>query len=140
VCGGAAAVVAGANGGGSSGGGSRGGSGGGGTAGVAGAANGTGGALSKCELLLLQANAQLQGAQTCSTASGEAFCTGYTSNECGCKVPVNKAESVSTENYVKARDTFKGECMSTCTTPCVEPKSQTCQLIFGLVVGSCVAM
>jgi len=139
VCGGAGGSIAGANNGGAAG--SIAGASNGGTAGGGGSGgNGTGGMLSKCELLLLQANAQLQGAQTCSTASGEAFCTGYATNECGCKVPVNKGESVATENYVKARDTFKNECSATCTTPCVEPKSQTCQLIFGLVVGSCVAM
>jgi hypothetical protein len=96
--------------------------------------------LSKCELLLLQANAYLQGAQTCSTVAGEPFCTGYSTNECDCKVPVNKADSLATENYVKARDAFEKECTPSCTTPCVEPKSQTCQLIFGLVVGACVAM
>lgn len=112
----------------------------GGAGGGAGAGNGTGGVLSKCELLLLQANAQLQGAQTCSTASGEAFCTGYTNNECNCKVPVNNADSVATENYVQARDAFKKECAASCPTPCMEPKSQSCQLVFGLVVGSCVAM
>lgn len=126
VAGGGVPNVAGANNGGTSGNGSGG--------------NSTGGALGKCELLLVQANAQLQGAQTCSTATGEAFCTGYAENECGCKVPVNKAESLATENYVKARDAFKNVCPVTCSTPCVEPKNQTCQLIFGLVVGSCVAM
>jgi hypothetical protein len=138
VCSGAGGSVAGANNGGA--GGSIAGANSGGTAGRGGGGNATGGTLSKCELLLLQANAQLQGAQTCSTASGEAFCTGYASNECGCKVPVNRGESIATENYVKARDTFKSECSATCTTPCVEPKSQSCQLIFGLVVGSCVAL
>jgi hypothetical protein len=112
----------------------------GGTSGKGSAGNATGGVLGKCELLLVQANAQLQGAQTCSTVSGEAFCTGYAENECGCKVPVNKAESIATENYVKARESFKNACPVTCSTPCVEPKSQTCQLVFGLVVGSCVAM
>lgn len=112
----------------------------GGTSGKGGGGNSTGGALGKCELMKVQADAQLQGAQTCSTATGEAFCTGYAENECGCMLPVNKAESIATENYVKARDAFMKACPVTCSTPCVEPKSQTCQLIFGLVVGSCVAM
>jgi hypothetical protein len=96
--------------------------------------------LSKCELLLLQANAMLQGAQTCSTASGQPFCTGYTANECGCKVPVNNPTSLDSNNYVKARDAFLDQCSASCAMPCVEPKSQSCQLIFGLVVGSCVVM
>ena len=95
--------------------------------------------LGKCELLLLQANAALQGAQTCYTTSGKPFCTGYTTNECGCKVPVNEAESAETQKYGKARDEFGASCAASCTTPCVEPTGQTCQLIFGTVVGSCVA-
>lgn len=102
--------------------------------------NGTGGILGKCELLSLQASAALAGAQTCYTSSGKPFCTGYTTNECGCKVPVNDAEALDTEVYVKARDAFTASCNAACTSPCVEPKGQTCQLILGLVVGSCVAL
>ena len=105
-----------------------------------GGGNATGGMLGRCDLLLLQAKAMLQGAQTCYTSSGEPFCTGYTTNECGCKVPVNNPSSIDTDNYLKALGAFRDECSATCAVPCVEPKSQTCQLIFGLVVGACVAM
>jgi hypothetical protein len=96
--------------------------------------------LGKCELLLLQANAALAGAQVCYTSSGKPFCTGYTTNECGCKVPVNDAEATDTQTYVKAREAFSAACSASCSTPCVEPKGQTCQLILGLVVGSCVPL
>jgi hypothetical protein len=41
---------------------------------------------------------------------------------------------------VKAREAFSAVCTATCSTPCVEPKGQTCQLILGLVVGSCVPL
>lgn len=111
--------------------------GGGGVAG--GGASGTGGTLSKCDFMALQLGSALVIAQTCNPTEQHPYCTGYVKNECGCQVPVDEADSLATQNYLKLRDTLMADCKPACATACTEPKSQTCRISWGIVVGLCVA-
>ena len=80
----------------------------GGSAGAtSGAGSGTGGAGPTCPQLFSRAKSELDAASVCDDSAKAQQCTGTITNTCGCKVPIEKTDSVEAQAYLSTLGQIK---------------------------------
>ncbi|HWA71306.1 MAG TPA: hypothetical protein VG937_03180 [Polyangiaceae bacterium] len=105
---------------------------------VAGGAAGAGGQAT-CEMVMANLPKLLTAAQSCDNSLDRLPCTGFVSNECGCKVPVDLANSSVTQIYLNAVAQVM-KCGVVCPDLiCREPTTARCQSEGTQSMGHCVA-
>lgn len=112
---------------------------GGGASGSSGAANAGAAGAAACDTVRANLPMLLSTAQACNAALDRLPCTGFVSNECGCKVPVDLANSSATQSYMSAVAQVI-QCGVVCPDIlCLVPVSARCQTEGTQTMGRCVA-
>jgi hypothetical protein len=121
-------------------GGASGGANSGGTNTTGGVSNAGAGGQATCEAMRAELPKLLTAAQVCDVSLDRLPCTGFVSNECGCKVPVDGPSLPVAQAYVSAVAAL-AKCGIACPAiVCAEPTSATCQTEGTQTKGHCAAV
>jgi hypothetical protein len=112
----------------------------GGTNTTGGVSNAGAGGQATCEAMRAELPKLLTAAQVCDVSLDRLPCTGFVSNECGCKVPVDGPSLPAAQAYVSAVAAL-AKCGIACPAiVCAEPTSATCQTEGTQTKGHCAAV
>jgi hypothetical protein len=99
-----------------------------------------GGPASDCTARVTLAEQKLEAAQACNLAQDARTCSGFVSDECGCKVAVNNPNSPETKDYLAAIDAL-GDCVACTAARCTQPLEAVCGATSGgLTMGRCESL
>jgi hypothetical protein len=92
-----------------------------------------------CDAMRAELSKLLTAAQVCDISLDRGACTGFVSNECGCKVPVDAPSLAAAQSYVTAvAAVIKCGGVACPAIACAEPVAAHCQTEGAAAKGHCV--